>query len=328
MLNEVGHNATGVRTVRIKYVDTFIDRNGNRRYYFRRGKGARWVLPGTPASPEFEAAYAWAVNANHQEFLEWRRHHMKGGQRSFNALAQAYYRARAFRQLTVKTQQAHQRTIDRLLLRTGIGLSAVDDLTRSRVARLLERLAPTPTVANDALRTLRLLIWLAIAKKWQTDDPTLGIAFLRLGNVRVWTAVEVASYQDRWPPGTRQRTAMALFQITRHRCAGVAAMTWAKIEAHPARAELETILGGIPHLGTHALTTYRGMPFSAKGLGNFMAVSIRQAGLPSNCIPDGLRKTFVARLETSPTTALRPSGVTPMSDTRGAIEREKPVQTI
>ena len=44
MTIEVRYSASHAPAVQIRYVDTFIDRNGGRRYYCRRGKGARWVL--------------------------------------------------------------------------------------------------------------------------------------------------------------------------------------------------------------------------------------------------------------------------------------------
>jgi hypothetical protein len=44
-------------TIRLKYVDRFIDRHGQVRYYFRRCKGPRIPLPGAPGSDDFMEAY-------------------------------------------------------------------------------------------------------------------------------------------------------------------------------------------------------------------------------------------------------------------------------
>ena len=206
-------------------------------------------------------------------------------------LARAYYASRAFRRLSASTQQMHERAIDRLLLRTTIGPWAVENVNRCQVERIMERLAETPAVANDALRKQRLLMGLAIAKKWRVDDPTSGIAFYELGTVRAWTDAEVATYRARWPRGTPQRTAFALFLFTRHRCTGVAAMSWVELDSLAA-TDLEAELCSVPRIGAHVLVTQRGEPYSAKGLGNFMAAAIRQAGLPPTCVPDGLRTTL------------------------------------
>ena len=43
--------------IKLTYVDSFTDRNGHMRYYFRRGKGPRISLPGLPGSNEFMVAY-------------------------------------------------------------------------------------------------------------------------------------------------------------------------------------------------------------------------------------------------------------------------------
>ena len=47
--------------IKLKHVDSFRDRYGQRRYYFRRGHAARIVLPGLPGSTEFMRAYEAAL---------------------------------------------------------------------------------------------------------------------------------------------------------------------------------------------------------------------------------------------------------------------------
>lgn len=43
------------------FVNSYFDRHGKPRYYFRRGKAARRALKGQPGSPEFESAYRAAL---------------------------------------------------------------------------------------------------------------------------------------------------------------------------------------------------------------------------------------------------------------------------
>lgn len=47
--------------VRIRHVDSFRDRHGKRRFYFRRGKGPRTPLVGVPGSAEFDHSYRAAL---------------------------------------------------------------------------------------------------------------------------------------------------------------------------------------------------------------------------------------------------------------------------
>ena len=51
-------------TVRLRHVDRFTDRHGRVRYYFRRGKGKRLVLPGRPGTEEFMLAYQAALSGD------------------------------------------------------------------------------------------------------------------------------------------------------------------------------------------------------------------------------------------------------------------------
>lgn len=48
-------------SARIRYVQSFVDRHGIQRYYFRRIGEHRFALPSVPGSPEFVAAYNEAM---------------------------------------------------------------------------------------------------------------------------------------------------------------------------------------------------------------------------------------------------------------------------
>ena len=54
-------------TIKLKHVDRFVDRHGKERWYFRRGKGARVVLPGRPGTPEFMTDYQAALGGEPRE---------------------------------------------------------------------------------------------------------------------------------------------------------------------------------------------------------------------------------------------------------------------
>jgi hypothetical protein len=50
-----------VTRIKLRHVDSFRDRHGTERWYFRRGHGGRVPLPGTPGSAEFAVAYDAAL---------------------------------------------------------------------------------------------------------------------------------------------------------------------------------------------------------------------------------------------------------------------------
>jgi hypothetical protein len=50
-----------VTSIKLKHVDSFRDRYGQRRYYFRRGHGRRVALPDVPGSVAFMKAYQSAL---------------------------------------------------------------------------------------------------------------------------------------------------------------------------------------------------------------------------------------------------------------------------
>lgn len=65
------------------------------------------------------------------------------------------------------------------------------------------------------------------------------------------------------------------------------------IRLHP---ELQEILRHWPRSHIATLTTVFGKSFSIAGFGNTMADAIRNAGLPSRCVPHGLRKAAARQL--------------------------------
>ena len=79
-------------------------------------------------------------------------------------------------------------------------------------------------------------------KKWIGADPSTGIKRTKIGEVRSWTDDEIRQYENRWPIGTKQRTAFALMLYTGQRRSDVHRMTWqdishktGRIKVHPAK---------------------------------------------------------------------------------------------
>ena len=165
-------------------------------------------------------------------------------------------------------------------------------LDRRRLLRYLDRYAGTPAAAADLLKKLRALMRCAIAHGRRSDDPTQGIV-LRSGSRRLgWTATQIAAFETRWAPGTRERTAHTLLRHTGQRGAVVARMTWADIDRLGPKSEPAAALAACRRTHMLVLPTRSGKPFTPHGFGNFMTAAIVAAGLPPACKPDGLRRAF------------------------------------
>jgi enterobacteria phage integrase len=291
--------------IRLRYVDCFRDRHGRARYYFRRGKGPRIPLPGLPGSDAFMFAYREALQGIQSE-IKPARHPGKG---TFNHLALEYFSSPDFLRLRPHTRHVYRLVIERFLSEHGHRL--VREMVRDDVKRIVTSKADTPGAANDLLKKIRALIKFAIESGVRTDDPTLRIRTFPEGTIHTWTEDEIAQFEARWPKGSRERTAFALYLYTGQRRSDVVRMAWTDlagnaikvvqmktgvrltIRLHP---ELQEILRHWPRSHIAILTTVFGKPFSFAGFGNMMADAIKAAGLPDRCVPHGLRKAAARRL--------------------------------
>ncbi len=291
--------------IRLRYVDRFRDRHGRARYYFRRGKGPRIPLPGLPGSDAFMAAYQLAL-AGTQSLIKPAFRATTG---TFNRLALEYFSSPDFLRLRPHTRHVYRLVIERFLGEHGHRL--VREMKRDDVKRLIALRADTPGAANDLLKKVRALIRFAIESGHRTDDPTLRIKTFPEGEIHTWTEDEIAQFETRWPKGTRERTAFALFLYTGQRRSDVVRMAWTDIAGNAIKVvqlktgarltirfhpELQEILRCWPRSHIAILTTVFGKPFSVAGFGNMMADAINAASLPARCVPHGLRKAAARRL--------------------------------
>jgi integrase len=293
-------------TIRIRYIDRFVDRHGHPRHYFRRPGGPRIPLPGLPGSDEFISAYRAALNGEHPAS---RRRGTRASQGTFNRLALDYFASPDFLRLSPRTQYTHRLVIERFLRDHGHRL--VREMRREDVKKIMAQKAATPGSANDLLKKIRALMKFAIEAELRTDDPTLRVKSYPEGEIHTWTDDEISQFEARWPIGTRERMAFALFLFTGQRKSDVVRMAWTDIVGkaikvvqaktgakltialHP---DLQDILARWARTHVAILTTVFGKPFSVAGFGNMMHDAIRAAGLPARCVSHGLRKAAARRL--------------------------------
>ena len=302
--------------IKLRYVDRFTDRHGHVRHYFRHRLGPRTLLPGLPGSTEFMQAYQAALDGAALAPSMTKR--TRGAPGTFDNLVQLYLESSDFARLADSTRRAYKLVIERLVRDEDIGHRLVRQMERKHVSAIVARRKGTPGAANDVLKKLRILLRFAIDNGMRKDDPTLRIKSFAEGTFHTWTDEEISAFEGHWPIGTRERTAFALFLYTGQRLGDVRRMSWRDVEGStikviqgktkaelwiPLHPDLSAALAAWPRTHMVMLTTHYGEPHSVKGLGNWMAATIAQAGLPDRCVTHGLRKAAARRLAEAGCTA-------------------------
>jgi site-specific recombinase XerD len=114
----------------------------------------------------------------------------------------------------------------------NIGHRLVSQITRKHIQQIIGKRAETSGAANNALLSMRVLIYFAVDNGWQNDDPTVRIKKFALGEHYTWTERQIAQYENYWPVGTKERTAFALLLFTGQRTSDVAPMSWPGIDGN------------------------------------------------------------------------------------------------
>lgn len=301
-------------------VSTFTDRHGKPRFRYRR-KGAKAVyLPGLPGSPEFAQGYADAIAGLATKRTIGAERTIPG---TLNALIVAFYKSAEWAQLEASTQRTYRGVYERF--RREFGSFRVAQLTRERVLAIRDKRASTPAAANNLVRRLRTLMQFAVDRGLRADDPTANVKPLTIKSdgFHTWTEAEIATFEARWPVGTRERLAMDLLLYTAQRGSDVRLMGRQHVRGGrmvvkqlKTRAELEVSihprlhesLATVAERMTFVLTQF-GEPYSPKGFGNWFSEACTRAGLP-HCSAHGLRKAAARRLAEAGCSASQIAAVT------------------
>ncbi|WP_298962549.1 tyrosine-type recombinase/integrase [uncultured Methylobacterium sp.] len=317
--------------IKLKYVDSFTDRYGVRRFYFRRTKAdKRVLLPGLPGSDAFMSAYQLALDGRPPAAAAPADPQVREiVPCSFDALVARYFASPEFLALKAPTRKAYRLAIERIVKDDKIGPMKVDTIRREHIKAMMAKRADRPSSANDTLKKLRILLKFAIDISWRRDDPTIGMKKFKEGEHHTWTEAEIADFEGRWAAGSVQRTAFALLLYTGQRVSDVAGMSWRDVNQDgtaihvtqdktgtklwiPIHPDLMTLLNEWPrHSATDSiLYTEFGKAFTAKGFGNKMADAIGAAKLPEECVSHGIRKAASRRLAEAGCTAHEIASIT------------------
>jgi enterobacteria phage integrase len=297
------------------FVDCFRDRHGHPRCYFRKDKGPRIALPTDIGSTEFNDAYQNALAG--QLTKQQRPKISHPAPDSFGALIVSYLKSGEYGGLRDTTKKGYKTRIEQL--RVLFGHSSVNGLTREHVVKvLMEPHAKKPGAALSLLKILRVLMKFSMSLDstnplHRSRDPSVGIERPKTNEIRSWTDDELTAFENRWPIGSKQRTAYALMLFAGPARVDVHRMRWRQIDSTVeytrnktgvdvsigVHDELQEALAATQRAHITILSTEFGRPFTVAGFSQFMRDAIRKAGLPLDCKPHGLRKTLGRRLADS-----------------------------
>lgn len=290
----------------MKYVKSYIDRHGRRRWYFRK-RGLPGVrLPGEPGSVAFAQAYEQALQALRRPLG---RERVKPG--TFSDLIVQYYESGAFKAITAGTQRTYRNVLERF--RDDFGDAPVRSMTPARLDALLDALAAKPGARDTLRKVLRLILTLAVRRGMIATSPMTGLRLPRkaVRGFRDWTDAEISQYLAHWPSGSRERLALMLLLHTGQRRGDVVTMGRQHVQggrlrivqgktgtalAVPISPDLAAELRQVPPGQLTFLVTAYGAPFSPAGFTNWFRHGVKAAGLSSDLTPHGLRKSAARRL--------------------------------
>jgi integrase len=270
---------------------------------YRVGKGPRIKLPSNPSTDEFKVAYAAAVAGE----IATRPSIAKDVARSIGAVITSYLDSDAFRTLGEGSKSGYRSRMDQI--RRDHGHRAFAGLTKDRIeAKILRPLNSRPGAKIDTLKKLRILIRYAKDDlKWITIDPSEGIKRGKSKEIRAWSDAEMKAFEETWSFGTKQRAAYELMLNVGTARVDTHLITWVQADADDFEytrrktgvavvvqkaLSLRAALGALPRKHVCILTTEWGKPFTVDGFSGWMRDAMTEAGLPLDCRPHGLRKTF------------------------------------
>lgn len=238
--------------------------------------------------------------------------------RSIGALITSYLRSEAFRALGEGSKSGYRSRMDRL--KRDHGHRSAVGLTKERIEDvILKPLSNRPGAKIDTLKKLRILIRHAKDDlTWIDRDPSDGIKRGKSKEIRAWRDAEMEAFETRWKVGTKQRAAYELMLNVGTARVDTHVTKWVQADAPDfeytrrktgvavavAKAmSLKNALDALPRKHVYILTTEYGKPVTVDGFSGWMRDAMDEAGLPIDCRPHGLRKTFGRLLADASATA-------------------------
>jgi integrase len=297
---------------KLKYVTSFRDRHGRRRYYFRY-RHQKFKLPGKPGDPEFHETYARCLAGVNNKTLgrDENLAYLKG---SIGWVIEKFIVSDVgLGKLKKGTQRNYRRWLD--TIKAEVGRFQIKDLTPVAVRAMRDsiKVKSAATTADMCVMVVSVLWKFAIefCHLPLGHNPATGVA-------RVHT--DRKSHKP-WPDHVVDkalidsdailRLAVSLLLYTGQREGDVIRMKWADIRDDeifvvqektntkvwiPLHRDLKALLDVTPHVSDFILNSTLGRPFSSsQSLYEKIKTMLRRIG-EGGYVPHGLRATAAVRL--------------------------------
>jgi len=309
--------------VKFKYLIKDVDRYKTARYYVRI-KGKKIRLLAELGSAEWHAEYERAKAELLTGAAETSPADAPPVKGTFKWLGHEYMASAEFKRLDLKSQRNRASVLDGCFaesIKPGskilVGSCPIGSIAPSHLRMLRDRKAAQPGAANNRLKYLSSMFAWAIEAEHLERNPARDVKRVKYASdgFHAWTETEIKKFEDFWPIGTKQRTAITLLLYTGARRCDAAVLG----PRHFKKAGVEGGLGSIvfvpaktkyckaspleipvlpalaaeiaacpPEQETFIVTEY-GKPFSVAGFGAWFIEQCGKAGLP-HCGAHGLRK--------------------------------------
>lgn len=211
----------------LKYVTSWRDRHGKRRYFFR-AHGKKYSLPGKPGEPEFHRVYVrYLVELEANTLGRRETAYIKG---TIGWVIEQYFASPQFNEKAANTQRNYRRVLD--LLKGKLGAARIADLQPSHIRVVRDEIAKSSTATADMASMLLGVLW----------DHAAEFCNLELGTNPARDVRKVHSDRnphEPWPAevieaflgksSEQLRLALHLLLYTGQRVGDVVAMKWSDI---------------------------------------------------------------------------------------------------
>lgn len=287
--------------IKLPYLQSY--RSDGKLYFYVRRKGRPQVRLTTPfGSAAFMAEYQAARDTEPSN----NPRHAAG---TLGAAIAAFYKSAMFTNLKGSSQSLYRRILDPVAVEYGHRPART--MPETAATKIVEDIGATrPGLANTTRKALHRVFKHAKIR----PNPFAEVTAYKHGTIHTWTEAELATFEERWPLGTRQRLAYALLLHTGQRGGDVCNMRRQDITAGtihvvqektgvelwvPLTPELTAALQAGPILGENLISDRRGEQLTRDALTSLIKRAVKSAALPPRCVPHGLRKALLRRIAES-----------------------------
>jgi integrase len=294
---------------RYKWVNKFAVRKGDHTYWYTKLR-----MPGRPSidlpdihAPEFEAAYQAALRG---ETPVVPANAPGCGPGTVNDLVAKYLASNPFK--SENTAARRKSTLKQFC--AAKGRLPLAKMTQDFLQRSLKAMNPHP--AKTFLLAIRPVLEFAKAEGMIEQNPADGLNVeVESKHHHTWTAEQIAQHRAQHALGTMARAALELLlcqglrrsdairvgpqhvrRIGGHSVISISSQKTDTPTYNPIELELLQALEACPVSG-HSTFLVRsdGRPFDERSFNKAFAGWVKIAGLPTKCVPHGLRRSFAAQ---------------------------------